>query len=64
MGTTACVLHEQVEGMSTSVETAKQIASKMTQPTTTPGGKLSSAMQQDNERFIGTETDRQQMVMR
>ncbi len=54
----------QVEGMSTSVETAKQIASKMTQPNATPGAKLSSAMQQDNERFIGTETDRQQMVMR
>lgn len=53
-----------VEGMSTSVETAKQIASKMTQPNATPGAKLSSAMQQDNERFIGTETERQQMVMR
>lgn len=53
-----------VEGMSTSVETAKQIASKMNQPATTAQGKLSSAMQQDNERFIGTETERQQMVMR
>ena len=54
---------QQVEGMLTSMETAKQIASKMTQPTT-PGGKLSSAMQQDNDRFIGSEQERQQMVMR
>jgi len=52
-----------VEGMLTSIETAKQIASKMTHPTT-PGGKLSSAMQQDNERYIGTEQEQQQMVMR
>ena len=49
--------------MLTSIETAKQIASKMTHPTT-PGGKLSSAMQQDNERYIGTEQEQQQMVMR
>lgn len=54
----------QVEGMSTSIETAKQIASKMIQSNTTPGGKLSSAMQHDNERFIGTETQQQQMIMR
>ncbi|KAL3163203.1 hypothetical protein ABBQ32_009606 [Trebouxia sp. C0010 RCD-2024] len=54
----------QVEGMSTSIETAKQIASKAMQSNTTPGGKLSSAMQQDNERYIGTETQQQQMIMR
>ena len=46
-----------------ATEAARQIASKLTAPGT-PTSRLGAAAQQENDRFIGSEGDRQQMVMR
>ena len=61
-GVTA-VMHLQVDTMQGSVEAAQQIASKVAQPITATG-RLGAAVQQDNDRFLGSEQERQQMVMR
>lgn len=57
------VMHLQVDTMQGSVEAAQQIASKVAQPSTATG-RLGAAVQQDNDRFLGSEQERQQMVMR
>ncbi|KAK9816760.1 hypothetical protein WJX72_004804 [[Myrmecia] bisecta] len=53
----------QIEGMMNSIESARHIATRLTEPSNA-AAKLGAAASQENDRFITSEADRQQLLLR
>lgn len=62
-GAVCVVLVVQCEGMMTALESAHRVTVSMGD-SGTPTGKLGSAIGQDNDRFLNSESDRQQLLLR